>query len=266
MTSNKQSNPSLVATPVVDENGRLVTVYKKSPAASASTTTAIPPASLPKSSLMAQYLSGMDALSASPTLIGQRLRILMQDTKVHKKIKAVMLAELYENTLMLIDQSALGIEAEVQKQLLDSCMRQRTVVPLNNAAVVADVAAECDELHRSVFHTYVDGLQMYRPYKDPLIDWSSKSADEQEVPRALVQAAIGLKKPYSQVNAWVDGKPRHIMSEYLAELVMKRPRDVQRIIDLVNLRDLPVEREEDITALEGLLDQNTENSLISGLL
>lgn len=266
MTSNKQPNPSLVATPVVDKNGRRTTVHKRSLNAPVSGTGSIPPVSSPQSSLMSQYLSGMEALNASPTLIGQRLRIVMQEAKVHKKIKAVMLAELHEDTMTLIDQSALGNEAEVQKQLIASCMRQRTVAPLNNAAVVADVAAECDELHRKVFATYVDGLQMYRYSNTPLIDWSSKNADEQEVPKALVRAAIGLKKPYSQVNSWVDGKPRHIMSEYLAELVMKRPRDVQRIIDLVNLRDLPVEREEDITALEGLLDQDTENSLISGLL
>lgn len=215
---------------------------------------------------MSQYLSGMEALSASQTIVGHRLRIMMQDTKVQKKVKAAMLSELHEDTLVLIGQSTLGDDAKVQRELLESCLRQRSLVPLNNAAMVADVAAECDDLHRSVFTSYVDGLQMYRLHKDPLIDWSSKDTNEREVPKALVRAAIGLKKPYSQVNAWVDGKPRHINSEGLTELIMKRPQDVQRIVELVNARDLPVDSEQDIASLEGLLDQDTENPLISGLL
>jgi hypothetical protein len=47
---------------------------------------------------------------------------------------------------------------------------------------------------------------------------------------------------------------------------MKRPQDVQRIVDLVNQRDLPVDTKQDIANLEGLLDQDTENPLVSGLL
>lgn len=266
MTPKQHSNPNLVPTVVTDKNGRMTTVHRKADSASSNGAASIPPASLPKTNIMSEYLSGMEALSASLTVVGHRLRILMQETKIHKKIKATMLAELHDGTLSLIDHSVLGNDAKAQKELLDSCLRQRTLVPLNNAAVVADVAAECDDLHRSVFTTYVDGLQMYRLYKDPLIDWSSKSADEQEVPKALVRAAIGLKKPYSQVNAWVDGKPRHINSEGLTELIMKRPQDVQRIVDLVNLRELPVDTEQDIANLEGLLDQDIEDPLSSGLL
>lgn len=259
-------NSNLVPTQIVNRNGVRTTVYRKAGSAIPSAPATIPPASLKVSGVVSKYLSGMDNLAASPTLVGQRLRLVMERVKINKKMKTEMLTGLHDDTLTAIHESVLGPESGVQHYLIDSCMRQRTLVPLNNAAVVADVAAECNEANLGVFHAYVDGLQMYRQHTDPLIDWSTRDDTEREIPKALIRAAIGLKRPYSHVNTWVEGKPRHIASRELADLVMKRPHDVQRIIDLINQRDLPVATEEDIAALEGLLNQETENALISGLL
>lgn len=266
MTSKQHSNPNLVPTVVTDKNGRRTTVHRKATSVPPSGTASIPPASLPKTSIEEQYVAGLNSLTSSGTMIGHRLYLIMQRAKINKKTKIEMMEGLHEDTLTILNQSDLSDASGVQNELIDSCLRKRALIPLNNAAVVADVLQECDESHRGVFHTYVDGLQMYRASSDPLIDWSTRDAAEHEVPKALIRAAIGLKKPYSRVNAWVDDKPRHVMSEELVELIMKRPQDVQRIVALVNQRDLPVDTEQDIANLEGLLDQDTENPLISGLL
>jgi hypothetical protein len=242
-------------------------VHRKATSASPSGTASIPPTSLPKVSVEAQYVAGLNSLTNSGTMIGHRLYLTMQRATINKKTKIEMMDGLHEDTLAILNQPELRDAFDVaQQHLVDSCMTQKTLIPLNNTAVVADVLKECDDLHSKVFYSYVDGLQMYRLHKDPLIDWSSKSTDEQEVPKALIRAAIGLKKPYSQVNAWVELKPRHIVSEGLTVLIMKRPQDVQRIVNLVNQRDLPVDTKQDIANLEGLLDQDTENPLVSGLL
>jgi hypothetical protein len=267
MTSKQHSNPNLVPTVVTDKNGRRTTVHRKAASASPSGTASIPPASLPKVSVEAQYVAGLDSLTNSGTGIGHRLYLTMQRATINKKTKIEMMEGLHEDTLAILNRPELRDAVDsIQHHLIDSCITQKTLIPLNNAAVVADVLKECDEPHRNVFHTYVDGLQMYRYQTAPLNDWSNVDAAEHEIPKALIRAAIGLKKPYSQVNAWIDTKPRHINSEGLTELIMKRPQDVQRIVDLVNQRDLPVDTEQDIINLEGLLDQDTENPLISGLL
>lgn len=263
MTNRRQN---LIPMQIVDKNGRRTTVHRRDETTRPSNAFGLPAVSLSKPSPTAQYKAGLERLSNSGTMIGQRLLLLIQKTKLNRDIKIRMLDELHEDTLSILDKSSLRDEYNFQNLLLDSCMRYKSLLSLNNAAVIADVADECDDLHRKVFHTYVDGLQMYRNIKDPYIDWSLASDDEKEVPKALVRAAIGLNKPYSQVNMWVNSKPRHITSNLLADLIEKRPQDVQRIIALVNDREPELETEQDIANLEGLLELEAENPLTSGLL
>lgn len=264
MTKNRSH---LVPTPVVNKNGTLTTVHKK-PSSTPPSAAVIPPASLSKRTASPQKLSGLEALAASSSRTAHDIHWMFTHNKkkVGKRVQDAMVAEIHEDTFAILDKQGARSNAGVISQVFHSSVRNKSFVNLNNLAVVSEVMNDCDEQHFMVFSTYIDGLQMYRQHSDPLSDWSSKSAAEQEIPKALIRAAMGLKKPYSQTNPWVEGNPRHIVSEELTDLIMKRPQDVQRIIALVNERDLPVDTEQGIATLEGLLDQETENPLISGLL
>ena len=262
-----QNRSHLVPTPVVTKNGTLTTVHKK-PSSTPPSATVVPPVSLPQRAASPQKQSGLEALAASSSRTAKDLHWCFVSGKVRlsKRVKDSMVDGIHEDTLAILDKPGTRPNAGIISQVFDSSVMSRSFVHLNNLAVVTDVLNECDKTHFSVFVTYIDGLQMYRPNSDPLIDWSHKNAAEQEIPKALIRAAMGLKKPYAQVNPWVDGNPRYITSEGLTELIMERPQDVQRIITLVNERDLPVDTEDGIAALRGLLDQETETPLISGLL
>ena len=264
MTKNRSH---LVPTPVVNKNGTLTIVHKK-PSSAPPSAAVIPPASLPQRTASAAKLSGLQALAAASSRTAHDIHWMFTHNKkkVGKRVQDAMVAEIHQDTFAVLDMQGPRPHAGVVSQVFHSSVMSKSFIPLNNLAVVSEVMHECDEQHFMVFSTYVAGLQMYRQHSDPLTDWSSKSAAEQEIPKALIRAAMGLKKPYAQTNAWVEGNPRHIVSEELTELVMKRPQDVQRIIALVNERDLPVDTEQGIGTLEGLLDQETENPLISGLL
>lgn len=262
-------NPNLVPTRVTDKSGRTTTVYRRA-ASSTPEMTTIPPVAAPQGTAVKKRMSsaGMELLDASPTLVGRRLYLLLKHdrNRLSKKTKEEMISGLHEDTLKVLDRTALNEQVEVLGNLFSLCIREKSFASLNNTAVVAELMDECDEVRLRVFDTYVAGLQMYRTQSDPYFDWSSSSSEEQEVPKALIRAAMGLSRTYSKPNVWVDGKPRHLLSEELTNMVMRRPKDVHLVVAILNDRELPVETPNDIAALEGLLDQNTENALLNGLL
>lgn len=212
----------------------------------------------------------LEKLKEVPLASAYRLYMVMKHNKqrVSKKDREAMLSNLHPDTMMIIDEKLPEDRIPMYNAMIDYCMHDRKIEHLNNLAVAADVLLEADDIHQRIFHTYIAGLQMYRYSSDPYSDWSTASPREQEGVRALLRVSMGLGREYVAPNVYVDGKPRHIISEYdgLYNLCFRRPEDAEKIIHLLNSRHLPVDSERDIAVIEALLDQDAKPALVGGVL
>ena len=259
-----------VPTRIVNKNGVSTTVHKRVENSGDTHRTAIPPVSVSTKTSREKKASELEQLKEMPLSSAYQLHMRMMRNKerVSKKDREAMVADLHEDTLAIIDRTLPEDKIPMYNALIDNCMNKRSIADLNNLAATVEVMLEADDIHQRVFHTYLSGLQMYRLQSDPYYDYSKASEHEQEGVRALLRVTMGLGREYVRPNTYVDGTPRHIIREYegLYNLCFRRPKDAEKIVHLINSRNLLIDTDQDIAAIEALLDQDAENSLMGGVL
>lgn len=181
-----------------------------------------------------------------------------------------MLETLHEETLDVLD--SIWRESDLAqysiKLLMQRCQKQSNFADLNNVMTVADLIKDSTEADYQTFGAIVGGLQMNRPEGSPLIDWSHQDKSEWDKPQALYKAATDLDfRLYLRQYGDASGVTKFVKSPSLHNFILERPQDIDRIIAILNERQLEAHTDEERTnTLRGLLDQKVEGEIAEGVL
>jgi hypothetical protein len=261
MTSNRT-----VPTPIVNKNGVSTTVHKRvdNPLGASRTNLPSPPTPLPKAAPAKHGGMTMDQLNESPSSMAFTLRNEM-DRNRHRlsaNVRAKALRTLHPETLDKLQDNVRTV-INVFTRAMDSSLKARNFGLLNNMAVLFD---QCDEVTYNSFDRFVTGLERSGDLKSAgFKDYSEATEEELKPVRAVLRASIVLPHPYSGRVIGYNMESTGIGSDRLVDLIESRPDDVDYIIQLLQERKLPVDSEEDIAAVTGLLD-NSQPALRDGLL
>lgn len=151
------------------------------------------------------------------------------------------------------------------QEIVEKCAKERTMSHLNNLALYQHAF---EPRHpQSTFHNYICGLQAHIPDSEPPTDYSFASEAEQKQGLALLQTAMEIGYQYTISNPARHGRGIFIDRRNLIQLILERPDDAPRIVDLIHTRpDLSVRTPDDMKHLVALLEQDAPKSLMDGLL
>lgn len=188
----------------------------------------------------------------------------LRTSRKHKRECDLMRTFLHPDTLRYLQERMAESQViyNVTSTLIHRSLDDGTFVHLNNLMVVLDGMPAHDQTYSLSLHEHVIGLQARQHGIKK--DWSKKGRSEWEKPQAIVKAIQLLDQSYLD-HSFV-GAGRFIRSRELEGLILKRPRDAERIASLVSERQLPVGTEDEIASLVELLDQPSARAVSRGLL
>jgi hypothetical protein len=191
-------------------------------------------------------------------------------SRLGEKGTAEMLETLHEETIDVLESiySKSDLAQYSVNVLMLRCLAQRDFADLNNVMTVADLIKNGSEVGYGCFGAVVGGLQMNRPAGSPLIDWSLRDKSEWIKPQALYKAATDPDfSLYVRQYGDSAGVTRFLKSPSLHNFILERPQDVDRIISILNERQIESRTDEDRTnTLRELLDQKLEGAIAEGVL
>lgn len=255
-----------VPTPIINKNGVSTTVHKRvdNPSGAASVKLPSPSASPSKSATSGHGGVTMDQLRGTPGSIAHLLLNEMGRNryKLSDNLAAKTLLTLHPDTIGKLEGNIRTV-VNVFTRAMDASLKARNFGLLNNMAVLFD---QCDEMNYNSFNRFVTGLERSGNLKSATFkDYSESTEEELEPVRAVLRAALELPHPYSGVVIGYNMDASGIKSDRLVDLIESRPDDVDYIVQLLKERKLPVDSDEDIAAITGLLD-SSQPALRDGLL
>jgi hypothetical protein len=255
-----------VPTPVVNKNGVSTTVHKRVDNLMGSGSAKLPSPSvpLPKSTPTGHGGVTLERLRGTPGNIAHLLQneIERNRYKLSDNLVAKSLRTLHPETIGKLDAHVRTV-LNVFTRAIDASLKARNFGLLNNMAILFD---HCDDESYNSFNRFVSGLERTGDLKSPSFkDYSEATEEELEPVRAVLRAAMSLPHPYSGQVIGYNNVARRIKSDRLVDLIESRPDDADYIVQLLKERRLPVDSEEDIAVIIGLLD-NSQRALRDGLL
>jgi hypothetical protein len=191
-------------------------------------------------------------------------------SRLGEKGTAEMLETLHEETIDVMESiwSKSDLAQYSVNVLMQRCLSQRNFADLNNVMTVASLIKNGSEVGYGCFGAVVGGLQMNRPAGSPLIDWSLRDKSEWIKPQALYKAATDPDfSLYVRQYGDSAGVTRFLKSPSLHNFILERPQDVDRIISILNERQIESRTDEERTnTLRELLDQKLEGAIAEGVL
>jgi hypothetical protein len=188
----------------------------------------------------------------------------LRSSNKHKRECDLMRTFLHPDTLRVLQARMAESQFiyNVTSTLIHRSLEDGTFVHLNNLMVVLDGIPANEQPRSSSLQDHVTGLQARE--RGTKKDWSKKDKSEWEKPQAIVKAIQLLDQIY--LDHRFVGSGRFIRSQELERLILERPRDAERIAAVISERKLPVDTEDEIALLIGLLDQPTASAISRGLL
>lgn len=252
----------------VNKNGVPVTKHVLADKTSRQSSSRVPPPSVnahPSPDLLARLDEEGGEVAK---LLAFHLR--MPKYRLSKKGLQELLGTLHEDTLESVESLIRSSDSpwHMFDNMIAHCIKEREFATLNNIAVLdSEVRGMSDQKYRSL-DMHVIGLQAHQ---ESTADWSSLGAEEKEGMRAVFRASLLLDFNYLRhVEIGKTIKTAYpstcIKSEALHGLIYEHPESVDSIISILNERKLSIRNEQDTKTLMGLVSQNVEPSLSSGLL
>lgn len=257
------TNSNLIATPIVDKNGKPTTVHKRAVLTKTSSTLA---ATNPQVSPAAKHIDRLgDEPGSMEYLLKQELSLKARRLS-NKKI-GEMLDQLHPDTLATLEDIVNDWDGGdfVVSQSMEWAARGGKIAPLNNIALFYDKSLGVDYQRRE-FHAYIGGLDAHRMDGEPTRDFTQRTEAEQRSMRALLEVTLNLpsRTRSSEINneIWT-----YLPSAPLTDLIVERPEDADRITKIITERpEMKFHSPEQVAVLRGMLDQNVATSLTDGIL
>jgi hypothetical protein len=258
------TNPNLIATSIVDKNGKPTTVHKRAVSTKASSTLA---AAKPKASPAASHI---DRLSDEAGSMEFRLKqeLSLKARRLSNKKIGEMLDQLHPDTLRTLENIVDEWDGGdfIVSQSMEWAAKGGKIAPLNNLALFYDKTLGKD-YQRRMFHAYIGGLDAHTMDGEPTRDFTQRTEAEQRSMRALLEVTLNLPSKHVHTSDINHELWTYLPSTPLVELIIERPEDADRITKIITERpDAKFHSPEEIEALRDMLDQNITSSLTNGIL
>lgn len=249
---------ALIPVPVTDKNGITSTKWKR-------------PETTAKKTMMpsvqpAPFVSHWETLRKDYRGVSKLLLNTTANTIKAKYRREQTISQLTPDTLNVLNKHY-GDHPSTVEGFLRECVREEDLYSMNNLAALIDSGNDPAFSSRGVspaeFFLCIAGLEKYQAGDG--YDYSTLSASEQEIGKALVCAAGNLEGKYVATD-WRGVSSKYLKSASLVALIRKRPEDHRLITTVLLERGLKVDTPEDIDRLEELLAESQLAPLRDGAL